>query len=115
MIFFLISSLRCIWFNGDLRVATTHTEKHSYSSLIHYTLMEMVDIFRLCAVLGQYVASTNSSPVVSHIVSSPPHRVRHAQPQRGSSRILWSVIRVCDSALNSYPGNVDNMASSYQC
>jgi hypothetical protein len=70
--------------------------KHSHSALAYCTLLEMLDAFSLYSYVTaeQSVAPTDSSPVVTHIGSSPPHRARHVpHPRpRESSRGLWSVV-----------------------
>lgn len=51
-------------------------------TLVHYTLLEILDVFRLCAVVEQSGAPTNSSLVVVPVVSSPaaPHQTRLPLP-----------------------------------
>jgi hypothetical protein len=63
--------------------------KHSHSALAKYTLLEVLDVFSLCAVIVLPVALTNSSPRVPSIVSSLLQRAKYAHPPRELSCNLW--------------------------
>jgi len=53
------------------------TCKHPLSTLVRYTLLEVLNVFSLCS-NGMSVAPTNGSPLVPPTPNKPPHRDRHA-------------------------------------
>jgi len=63
-------------------------------ALGHYTLLEMLDVFRPRAVVKQSGARTCSSLVVVPVASSPPapHQTLLLQPST-TGVISWSVVR----------------------
>jgi hypothetical protein len=65
--------------------------KQSHSTLVHYTPLEMLDVFSVCSSIT--VAFTNSSPLVSSIANSspPPRTAPDITPPTVSSLGLWSV------------------------
>ena len=96
----------CARFRSKWRVPTNHPESIRTSALAHYALLEMVDIFNLCIVAEQYVAPTNSSPVIPPTASSPPHRATHAFLPAESSRGLWAVFTRSNSVRGTLPWSV---------
>jgi hypothetical protein len=85
--------------------------KHSHSALVHYTLLEMVDVFRLCVAVEHSVAPTNSGPEVLHTATSRPagiiswSEVSTSSPNTMNfqSLRLLTKLRTQGTARNTYP------------